>query len=56
VDRGVSLAHSRLYLGRAAQRIDNTRELDQEPVPGRMHDPAPMLGYLAVEQIRPDRL
>ena len=55
-NRGVPLAHSGLHLGRAAQRIDNRGKFNQEPVAGRLYDPAPMVGDLAIEQIGADRL
>ena len=54
--RGVPLRHSGLHLGRAAQRVDNTGKLDQKPVPGRLDNPAPVLGDLGIEQVGPDRL
>jgi hypothetical protein len=44
-----------LHFGRAAQGIDDAGELDQEPVAGRLHHPAKILGDPAIDQITPDR-
>jgi hypothetical protein len=41
-------------LGRAAQRVDDALELDQEPVTGGLDDAAVMPGNLQIDQIRPD--
>jgi hypothetical protein len=53
---GVAACHAGLHLGRAAQRIDNARKLDQEAVAGGFDYPAAMLGNLAINQIHADRL
>jgi hypothetical protein len=44
-----------LHLDRAAQGIDYAGKLDQEPIAGRLHYPATVLGDLAIDQVTPDR-
>ena len=52
----VALGHRLLHLDRAAHRVDDTGELDQQPVAGGLDDPAPMLLDLRITQLAADRL
>ena len=45
-----------LDLDRAAERIDNAGELDEEPVAGGLDQPAAMRGNCPVDHFGPDRL
>lgn len=49
----VALDHAALPLDGAAHGIDDAGELDQQPVPGGLHDAAAMLLYLRVHQFAP---
>jgi len=44
---GVPLMHPVLPFGRATQCIDNTGELDQQPITSRFDDPAPVCLFRA---------
>ena len=55
-DAGVALGHLALHLDRAAHRIDDAGELDQQAVAGGLDDAAAMLGDLGVDQFAPKRL
>ena len=48
--------HRRLPLGRAAHRVDDAGELDEQPVAGGLDDAAVMLGDGRVDQLRAQRL
>jgi hypothetical protein len=55
-DAGGAFGHGHLHLDGAAHGIDDAGELDQEPVAGGFYD-APVMGdYLAVEQLRAQRI
>jgi hypothetical protein len=45
-----------LQFDRAAPPIDDTGEFDQHPVAGSLHDPAPVLGDLRLDQLPKTRL
>jgi hypothetical protein len=47
---GVRFGHRVVDFDRASDRIDDARELDQQAVPGRLDDPAAMLGDLGIDQ------
>jgi hypothetical protein len=55
-NRVVALGHARLHLDRAAQRVDDARELDEKAVSAGLYDPAAVLGDLRINQIRADPL
>ena len=55
-DVSVSLGHRLLHLDRAAHRIDDAGELDQEPVAGGFDDAASVLLDLRIAQLAADRL
>ena len=46
-----ALGHRRLPLGRAAHRIDDAGELDQQPVAGGLDDAAVVRGDLGIDQL-----
>ena len=50
-DAGVPLGHRPLHLDRAAHRIDDARELDQQAVAGGLDDAAAVLGDLRIDQL-----
>jgi hypothetical protein len=52
----VAVCHLALHLYRAARGVDDARELDQEPVTGRLDDPAMMLSDLRIDQLPTMRL
>jgi hypothetical protein len=52
---GVALGHRLLQLGGTAHRIDDAGELHEQPVAGRLYDPAPMLLDLRVPHLGADR-
>ena len=54
--RGVALGHLALHLDRAAHRVDDAGELDQQAVAGGLDDAAAMLRDLGIEQFAPQRL
>src|SRR6516165_357727 len=54
--RGIAFAHRRLYLGRAAQRIDDAGELDQQPIAGRLDDASVMAGNFRIDDLGAQRL
>jgi hypothetical protein len=41
---GIARSHSALNLHCTTQSVDHARELDENAVPGRLHDPASVLG------------
>ena len=47
----VPLGHLSLHLDRAPDGVDHTRELGKEPVAGVLHDPAPVLRDLRLDQV-----
>src|SRR5262249_45937223 len=53
-DRGITVGHAGLHLGRAAQRIDDAGKLDQEPVACRLDEPAVVRGDSRIDQFSPD--
>src|SRR5262249_927193 len=53
---GVPLGHGALHFDRAAHRVDDAGELDQQPVAGGLDDTAPVLLDLGIAQLTPDRL
>ena len=54
-DTGVALGHRLLHLDRAAHRIDDAGELDQQAVAGGLDDAAVVLGDLRVDQLAAER-
>jgi hypothetical protein len=52
----VPLGHLSLHLDRAPDGVHNARELGQEAVSGVLYDPAPVLGYLRINQLVKVRL
>src|SRR5262249_35067643 len=56
IEPGVAFGHPRLDFARAAQRVDDAAELDQEAVAGGLDDAAVMRGDPRVEQRGADRL
>ena len=48
---GIALAHAALDRHRASDRLDDARELDQQPVAGRLDDAALVLGDLGIGQL-----
>ena len=48
--------HLALHLDRAAHRIDDAGELDQQAVAGGLDDAAAMLGDFGVDKFAPQRL
>jgi hypothetical protein len=54
--RQVPLGHPSLHLGRTAQRIDHTAELEEKPVTRRLDEPAIVRGDRRIKQLGPDRL
>ena len=55
-DVGVALGHFALHLDRAAHRVDDAGELDEQPVAGGLDDAAAVLVDLGVDQLAPNRL
>ena len=53
---GVAQRHLALHLDRAAHRVDDAGELDQQAVAGGLDDAAAMLGDLGVDQFAAERL
>jgi hypothetical protein len=51
----VALGHLALYLDGAAQRVDNTAKLDEQPVAGGFDEAALVLGGFWVEELAPQR-
>ena len=51
----IALGHRALDLDGATQRVDDTRELDQEPVAGCLDDPTTVLSDLGVAELAQDR-
>src|SRR5262249_33102980 len=54
-DFGIALARGALDRHRASDRFDDTRELDQDAVAGRLDDPTLVPGNLRVDQFAPQR-
>ena len=52
---GVALRHRALHLDRAAHRVDDAGEFDQQPVARRLDDAALVLLDLGVAEFAPDR-
>ncbi len=50
-DRGIALGHAALHRDRAGDRLDDTWELDQDAVAGRLYDAALVLGDLRIDQL-----
>ena len=55
-DAGVALGHLALHLDRAAHRVDDAGELDEQPVAGGLDDAAAVLGDLGVDELAANRL
>src|SRR5208337_3767172 len=53
---GIAQGHCRLDLDDAAHRADHAGKLQQEPIAGRLYDPAAMLGDLRINEFRAERL
>ena len=53
-NRLIAVGHTGLHLGRAAQRVHDTAELDQKPVACRLDEPAVTRGNGRIDQLRPD--
>jgi hypothetical protein len=53
---GAALGYPSLHFGRAAQSVDDTRELHQDSIAGRFEDPTSMLNDFGVDQFAPMRL
>ena len=53
---GVALGHAALDLDRAAHRVDDAGELDQQAVAGDLDDAAAMLRDLGVDELAPNFL
>jgi hypothetical protein len=47
-DGGIPHGHAVLYGGRAGNRFNDARELDENAVAGGLDDAAPVLGYLGI--------
>jgi len=54
-DSGIALGHRLLHRDRAAHRVDDAGELDQQAVAGRLDDPAVVLGDLRIEELSAQR-
>jgi hypothetical protein len=54
-DHSIAPGHRLLHLGRAAQRIDDARELDEQPVAGGFDQPPAVGGDLRVDHLGADR-
>ena len=54
-DIGVALRHPLLHRDRAAHRIDDAGELDQQAVAGGLDDAAVMLGDLRIDELAAQR-
>ena len=54
-DAGVALGHRLLHLDRAAHRIDDAGELDQQAVAGGLDDAAVVLGDLRIDELAAQR-
>jgi hypothetical protein len=50
------LDYAGLHLGRAAQRIHHTTELDEQAIPRRLDEPAVMFGDLRIDQLGSDSI
>jgi hypothetical protein len=55
-DPGVALGRCLLHFDRAANRIDDAGELDQQPVAGGLDDAALMLDDFRIEKLAAQRL
>ena len=53
---GVAPGHLALHLDGAAQCIDHTAELDEQPVAGGLDEAAPVLGDFRIEELAAQRL
>jgi hypothetical protein len=53
-NRRIALGHRRPHFDRAAQRVDDAGELDQQTVAHRLDDPAMMLGNLGIRHLGAD--
>src|SRR5258706_11527222 len=53
--RGVTFGHCLLHRDRAAHRVDDAGELDQEPVAGGLDDAAVMAGYFGIDHLGAER-
>ena len=51
---GIAAGYRLLRVDRAPQRIDDASELGEEPVAGRLDQPAAMRGDRRVDHLRPD--
>jgi hypothetical protein len=54
-DLCIALGHRGLNLSRTPHGIDNTGELDQQAITGRLDDAAPVFSNFRVYNFRPDR-
>jgi hypothetical protein len=54
--RHIALSHPSLHVGRTAQRIYHTAELDEQPIPSRLDQPAIVRGDRRINQLGPDCL
>jgi hypothetical protein len=53
-NRRIALGHCRLHFDRAAQRVDDAGELNQQTVAHHLDDPAMMLGNLGIRHLGAD--
>ena len=48
---GVAFGHTALHVDRTTHRVDHAGELQQETIARGLDDPAPMFGYLGINQV-----